>query len=265
MQLEDGAPVEYGLASPMACGDQQPGSRGSADARFASTHWSVVLGAGRPLPSDAEEALTRLCRDYWYPLYAYLRRRGYAAEEAQDLTQEFFARFLQKDYVCQADRQRGRFRTFLLSSLNHYLTNEWDKRNTVKRGGRYLFVSWEELGAEDHYAREPCHDLTPEKLYDRRWALALIDRTFKALRREYEVSGDLAMFDALEAQLVDHAETGPWAQVAVQLGLSEGAVKMRIHRLRRRFGEMLRAEVAETVGSPRELEEEMRYLFAVWD
>jgi len=232
---------------------------------FAATQWSVVLKAGRSSSSSAQAALSELCRGYWYPLYAYVRRRGYAHHEAQDLTQEFFTRFLQKDYVCQADRQRGRFRTFLLTALEHFVANEWDKRNTVKRGGRYLFVSWEELRAEDCYGAEPFHDLTPEKLYDRRWALALLDRTLKALRREHEISGDLAMFDALEAQLVHHAETGPWRQLAVRLGLSEGTVKMRVHRLRRRFGELLRVEVAQTVTSPAELEDEMRYLFALWD
>lgn len=249
----------------MSSSDQREGSRGSAEARFATTHWSVVLRAGRPLSSGAEDALARLCRDYWYPLYAYLRRRGYAPAQAQDLTQDFFARFLEKDYVRQADRQRGRFRTFLLSSLSHFLANEADRRATLKRGGRYLFVSWEELHAEEHYGQEPFHDLTAEKLYDRRWALALIDHTLDALRREHEITGDLALFDALQAQLVDHAETGPWAQVGARLGLSEGAVKMRVHRLRRRFGELLRAEVAQTVSSPAELEEEMQHLFAIWD
>ena len=144
----------------MASGDQPLGSRGSDEAHFATTHWSVVLRAGRPRPSDAQEALARLCRDYWYPLYAYVRRRGHSPEEAQDLTQEFFARFLEKDYVRQADRERGHFRTFLLSSLNHFLANEWDKHHAVKRGGQCRFVSWEELGAEHHYGCEPFHELT---------------------------------------------------------------------------------------------------------
>jgi RNA polymerase sigma-70 factor (ECF subfamily) len=249
----------------MANGDQQAGSCSSAEGQFATTHWSVVLRAGQPLSVDAGEALARLCGDYWYPLYAYVRRRGHAAAEAQDLTQEFFARFLEKEYVRQADRQRGRFRTFLLSALNHFLANEWDKRNRVKRGGGYLFVSWEELKAEDHYEREPFHGLTPEKLYDRRWVLILLNNTLKALRREHEIGGDLALFEALQGQLLDHEDAETAAHLGARLGLTEGAVKMRLHRLRRRFGELLRAEVADTVSSPDELEDEMRHLFTVWD
>ncbi len=232
---------------------------------FASTHWSVVLSAGRGDDTVSREALAKLCRTYWYPLYAFVRRRGNAPEEAEDLTQDFFAYFLEKECVQRVDPQRGRFRAFLLSSLRHFLENEWDKRRAVKRGGRCRFVSWEELGAETRYRLEPFHDLSADKLYDRRWAMRVIENAMATLRKEHESGEELAVFDALHAHLSDGAGTETYQQLAARLDLSEAAVKMRVLRLRRRFGELLRIEVAQTVTGPVELEEEMRHLLAAWD
>lgn len=250
----------------MGVGDHNPGSQsGVADPRFTTTHWSVVRRAGQAHQADADEALGRLCQDYWYPLYAYVRRRGYPVEEAQDLTQEFFARLIAKAYVQQADRERGRFRTFLLTALSHFLANEWDKRQTVKRGGRADFVSWDAIRAEDQYRGEPTCEVTAEKLYDRRWALALIEGALEALRQEYRGDGREQWFEALEGYLADDRRDAPWAELGARLGLSEGAVKMRVQRLRRRFGELLRDRVAQTVAGPEQLEAEMQYLLGVWD
>ncbi len=235
------------------------------DARFTTTHWSVVLQARSPPAASAERALAQLCQNYWYPLYAYVRRRGHAPPEAEDLTQDFFGRLLEKGSLQQVDRRRGKFRTFLLSSLDHVLANEWDKRRTLKRGGRCLFVSWDALHAEERYRREPFHDITAEKLYDRRWAMMVIERAIDALRREYESRQELQLFELLQPNLSAETRVEPLQEVAARLQLTEAAVKMRIHRLRRRFGELLRAEVAQTVSQPQELEEEMQHLLTVWD
>ena len=240
-----------------------PGS--SAGGAFATTHWSVVGKAGRTADREAEAALGRLCGEYWPPLYAYVRRHGHSREEAQDLTQEFFARLIGKQYVRQADRRRGRFRTFLLGALKHFLANEWDKLQTVKRGGREAFVSWDALRAEECFVQEPSHDVTAEKAYDRRWAVALLDQALRALRDECAPNGEDPLFNALQGRLVDPEPAAAWGTLAAQLGLSEGAVKMRAHRLRRRFGELLREEVGRTVSTPEELEEELRHLLSIWD
>jgi RNA polymerase sigma factor (sigma-70 family) len=246
----------------MASQEAHPWPSTGAGAKFGTTHWSVVLRAGGSDTACREEALARLCRDYWYPLYAFVRRRGYLAPEAQDLTQDFFAQLLGKQRLNQANPARGRFRTFLLNCLDHFLANEWDKQRTVKRGGRCVIVSLEELHAEDRYQREPFHELSPEKLYDRRWALTLLEKTVQRLRQEYVTSGDAASFDALQAYLSGGEKTALYKDLAKDLGITEAAVKMRVLRLRRRFGELLRAEIAETVSGPKELEAEMRDLFA---
>ena len=251
----------------MESGDPATTPPSSAGGAFATTHWSVVMDAGWAADGEGEAALSRLCREYWPPLYAYVRRRGHSPEEAQDLTQEFFARLIGKQYVRQADRQRGRFRTFLLGALKHFLANEWDKLKTVKRGGRQAFVSWEALHEEEPGIQEPFHEATADKEYDRRWAIVLLRQALEALRRECVGNGEPQLFDALRGRLVEPDATGApsWREQAAALGLSEGAVKMRAHRLRRRFGELLREAVSRTVSTPEEVEGEVRHLLSVWD
>jgi RNA polymerase sigma-70 factor (ECF subfamily) len=226
---------------------------------FDTTHWSVVQAAGQNSATSAGRALEELCRNYWYPLYSYVRRQGNSPEDAQDLTQEFFARFLEKESVKLADRERGRFRTFLLTSLKHFLVNEWTKRQAAKRGGGQVF-SLDEKAAESRYKIEPADKVTPETLYDQNWATALLDRAAERLRTEYQGFGKLALFEQLEALLRGDKSDVPYAQLAQQVGLSEGALKVAVHRLRHRYQEMLHTEVARTVSSPAEVEEELRYL-----
>ena len=239
-------------------------SPAAAGAYFKSTHWSLVRKACNLDSPTAVEALSQLCRDYWYPLYAFVRRRGYSPEDAQDLTQDFFARLVEKDFVQHADQARGRFRAFLLSSLEHFLHNEWDKRRTIKRGGQCFFVSWETLGAEDRYGKEPFSHLSADKLYERRWAMTLLEKATEALRWEHQAAGEQAVFDALVGFLSGNPNPEPYKDVADRLHLTEDAVRMRVHRLKRRFGKLLREEVAATVEAG-EIDDEIRHLFTVWD
>ncbi len=229
--------------------------------RFATTRWSQVLAAGQAPTSDSREALSRLCELYWYPLYAYVRRWGYDADEALDLTQGFFARLLEKHYLRAADPSRGRFRSFLLASLKHFLANERDRAGAVKRGGRATVLSLELENAEGRYSLEPPDLETPETVYERRWALALLERALLRLRREFEAAGRQALFARLEGYLTGERDTGPYRDLGEELGMSEGAVKVMVHRLRRRFGSLLREEISETVSSPDEVEDEIRELF----
>jgi RNA polymerase sigma-70 factor (ECF subfamily) len=226
---------------------------------FDTTHWSAVRAAGGNTSTGSRRALEELCRRYWYPLYCYVRRQGNSPEDAQDLTQEFFSRFLEKEHVKLADRERGRFRTFLLTSLKHFLVNEWAKRRAAKRGGGQVFSLDEQL-AEQRYGFEPVDDLTPEKLYDKNWASALLERTVQRLREEYAGFGKLSLFEQLQGLLRGEKADVPYADLAQRLDMSVGALKVAVHRLRHRYQEMLHAEVAETVGSPDEIEEELRYL-----
>jgi RNA polymerase sigma factor (sigma-70 family) len=231
--------------------------------RFATTRWSQVLAAGRADTRGSREALSRLCESYWYPLYVYVRRWGYDADQAQDLTQEFFTRLLEKHYLQAADPARGRFRSFLLASLKHFLSNERDRAGAVKRGGRATIVPLEIENAEGRYSLEPPDDETPETIYERRWALTLLERTLARLSREFEAAGKRAIFVRLEGYLTGEQETLPYADLAHELGMSEGAVKVMIHRLRRRFGALLREEVGDTVSTPAEVDDEIRQLFRV--
>jgi RNA polymerase sigma-70 factor (ECF subfamily) len=248
----------------MGNSDTKGSSPAAAGAHFKSTHWSVVRKACNLDSPSAVEALSQLCRDYWYPLYAFVRRRGYSPEDAQDLTQAFFTRLLEKRFIQHADQARGRFRAFLLSSLDHFLSNEWDKRKTIKRGDQCFFVSWEKLGAEDRYGQEPFSDLSAEKLYERRWAMTVLEKATEALRREHKAVGEQAMFEALLGFLSGTENQESYKDVAARLNLTEDAVRMRVHRLKRRFGKLLLEEVADTVEAG-EIDDEMRHLFAVWD
>jgi RNA polymerase sigma-70 factor (ECF subfamily) len=222
-----------------------------------------VLAAGKSDSTRAQAALAGLCETYWYPLYAYVRRRGYGPEDAQDLTQEFFARLLKQNWLAQADRQRGRFRTFLLAALSHFLANEWDKARAQKRGGAVQLVPLQLDTAETRYGHEPPDLLTPEQCYERRWALALLDRVLNRLRDENVAAGKRDAFEALKPCILGDRQNQPYAALAKQLDLTEGAVKVVVHRLRQRYRLMLRDEIAHTVATPAEVEEEMRYLVKV--
>lgn len=229
---------------------------------FSATHWSVVLEAGQHDLARSVAALERLCRTYWYPIYAFIRRRGADSHEAEDLTQAFFEFLLEKETLNKVDRRKGKFRTFLLAALTNFLANEWDKRQTLKRGGQRQIISLDEAVAEGLYLREPVESLTPEKLFERRWALALLEQVFARLKQDYEAGGKGELFAKLEPALTGEVAAGAVAGWAAELGMSEGAVKVALHRLRRRFGEVLRSEIAHTVSSPEEIADEIRHLFA---
>ena len=247
----------------MAQDNSADSTNGSRAEVFNTTHWSVVLQAGANDSPQAAEALASLCRAYWYPLYAYVRRQGRTVEDAQDLTQEFFARLLELNYLRSADRKRGRFRTFLLTSLKHFLINEWKRVNRKKRGSGQKILSLDEEMAESRFTAEPAVDQPPDALYDRGWAAVLLDRALVALRAELEQSGRRDLFDRLKVFVWGEKNALSYAAMAEQLGMTEGAVKVAVHRLRQRYGELLRAEVAQTVTTPVEVEEELRYLVSV--
>jgi RNA polymerase sigma-70 factor (ECF subfamily) len=231
---------------------------------FGTTHWSVVLTAGRSDTTQAQAALETLCQTYWYPLYAYMRRRGHSPEDAQDLTQEFFARLLAGNWVGDADRAKGRFRTFLLTALNRFLANEWDRQHALKRGGFAPVLSIDEELAESRFASEPAHNLQPDVLFERQWAMALLERTVARLREEYAATGRARLFECLQGCLAKDESALPYAEIAVRLNLTEAAIKMAVQRLRARYREILRAEIADTVSSPEEIEEEIRHLFSAF-
>ncbi len=230
---------------------------------FNTTHWSVVIQAGANDSPQAAEALASLCQAYWYPLYAYVRRQGHSMEDAQDLTQEFFARLLELNQLRSADRKRGRFRTFLLTSLKNFLINEWKRANREKRGGGQKILSLDEKMAESRFTAEPVVDQPPDALYDHGWAAVLLDRALVALRSEFAQSGKRDLFDRLKVFVWGEKNALSYAAMAEQLGMTEGAVKVAVYRLRQRYGELLRSEVAQTVTTPVEVEEELRYLVSV--
>ena len=240
---------------------QREGSAERLAGVFATTHWSVVLEAGQGEAEAASRALENLCRAYWYPLYAFIRRRGHDAHEAQDLTQAFFADLLARESFATAQPQKGRFRSFLLGAAQNFLGKQRERAQTLKRGGQCAFVSLDEEDAEGRYRHEPAHDWTPEKLFERRWALTLLDNTLAALREEYRRAGKTPHFDALQTFL--SAEAASYVEAASALRLSEGAVRVAVHRLRRRYGELLRAEIAQTVADAGEVEAEVAHLFTV--
>jgi len=237
-----------------------------APQRFETTHWSLVAAAQPDEVSltRAREALEELCRVYWYPLYAFVRSRGYSAADAQDLTQAFFARIIETGGLASADRERGRFRSYLLGAMKHFLANEWHRGQTQKRGGQVRFVEWDALDPEARYAgasNQPGSD-DPEHLFDREWALETIAGALQSLRDEMAEAGKSEQFEALRGSLTGEDDL-PRKEIAARLDMSEGAVKVALHRLRRRYGELLRAGIAETVSNEADLEDEMRYLVAV--
>jgi RNA polymerase sigma-70 factor (ECF subfamily) len=243
-----------------------PTSEAGAAARgpvFVTTQWSVVLTACRSDTTRAQTALEKLCRTYWYPLYAYVRRRGHPAPDAQDLTQAFFARLLERHWVGDADRERGRFRTFLLTAMSRFLADEWDKARAQKRGGGVAHVPIQLDTAETRYGHEPADNCTPEQGYERRWALTLLDTVLQRLRTEYENAGKGELFTGLNSCLVGSRESQPYSELAAKLDMNEGAVKVAVHRLRKRYRKLLRTEIAETMDATADVDQELHHLFAV--
>jgi RNA polymerase sigma-70 factor (ECF subfamily) len=228
---------------------------------FATTHWSIVLAARDRAEPGADDALASLCDLYWYPLYCYVRRCGHSADETPDLTQEFFARLLEKDFLAIVDPAKGKFRSFLLATCKHFLANERDRKRALKRGGGRTIQSLDAIDAEGRYRTEPTTGLTPEQLFERRWALALLQQVMGRLRADFESKGKGATFDHLRGFLVGEKGSG-YRSAAKALGLSEAAVKVQVHRLRQKYRELLYEEIGRTVGSPAEIEEEIRSLFA---
>jgi len=219
--------------------------------------------AGKTESASAEQALNQLCRTYWYPLYAFIRRKGHSPHDAQDLTQAFFARLLEKNYVAQADRERGRFRTYLLAALTHFLADEWDKARRLKRGGGREFVSFDAASAEERYRLEPIDQLDAAKLYERRWVTTLFDQVLARLEQEFRDSDKGELFDCLKSSLLADSDNPGYAELGSRLGLKEDAVKQAVHRMRRRYRELFREEIAQTVAGPGEVEDELKHLFAV--
>src|SRR3954470_15999964 len=227
---------------------------------FATTRWSVVLKAGASSPA-ADDALARLCRAYWYPLYAFVRRQGHSPHDAQDLTQGFFARLLEKNDLAAVDRSKGKFRSFLLAAMKHFLANEWDRARALKRGGGVTLISIDDAEAEGRYAHEAAEQSTAEQLFDRRWALTLLDQVLARLETEMAVAGKRATFDALKFSLTGE-QAAAYEEIARRLGTTEGALKVAIHRLRDRYRTLLREQIADTVGSTADVDEELRHLFS---
>ena len=226
-------------------------------ARFGTTQWSAVLRAGQ----GADEALLKLCQIYWPPLYAYIRRRGHPVHEAQDLTQAFFAHLLANQALRAVAPAKGRFRSFLLVSLKHFLDNEWHKAHALKRGGQHQFISWDRLKPDERELLDPGHSLTPERIYNRRWALMLLERVMNQLQNECAAARKADVFEKLRDSLTGDDRQKSYQQIATELNMSEGAVKVTVHRLRRRFGELVRAQIERTVDRPEEIDDELRQLF----
>jgi len=234
-----------------------------SNAWFVTTHWSVVLSAREKQSPASGAALETLCRTYWYPLYAYVRRQGHSPHDAQDLTQEFFARLLQKDYLQAAGRDKGRFRTFLIVALKRFLANEWDRARAQKRGGGQVLLSLDTETAEARYQTEPAADLSADRIFERRWALTLLDRAMTRLRDEFGAAGKAQDFEKLKPCLTADRGEIAYTEIARALGVNEPAARVAVHRLRKRFREVFREEIAHTVANPADIDDEVRYLVSV--
>ena len=247
----------------MNCSSDGVESTAKVPGLFTTTHWSVVLAASNPRSRASAHALETLCRTYWYSLYAFVRRQGHDTHDAEDLLQTFLARFLEKNFLMDVDRSKGRFRSFLLAALKHFLANEWDKANAQKRGGQAQFLSLEHEAAEGRYWEEPASEVTSETLYEQRWACVLLERVMQRLAEDFAAAGKGELFGALKAFLVGESRSETYAELANKFGVSEAALKMKVQRMRHRYQRLLREEIAHTVASPEEVEDEIRCLFRV--
>lgn len=230
---------------------------------FVTTHWSVVLAAGQGDSMKSTVALENLCSTYWYPLYAYVRRRGQEPEAAKELTQEFFARLLAKGLLAGVDPTKGRFRSWLLGVMNHFLAHEWARVCAQKRGGGQPAFSLDETRAEERYRLEPVDESSPEKIFDRRWAFTVLEQAEVRLRKEHEAAGKGELYSRLKAFVSMDGEAASYEEASQRLGLTPSAVKSAIHRLRQRYQESIREEIAQTVTSASEVDDEIRYLLSV--
>ena len=230
---------------------------------FVTTHWSVVLAAGQASSTSADQALEKLCRTYWYPLYAFLRRQGKGAEDAQDVTQDFFVRFLKKEFIGMADPARGRFRSFLLTCLKNFSAEQHRHAGRLKRGGGEVFLSWDDLTAEQRYLAEPRDDSPPESLYEKRWALTILETALARLGTELASAGKKQLFVELRGRLWGDPDAASYAELSTRLKMTEGALKVTTHRLRQRFRDLLREEVGATVASTEEIDDELGHLISM--
>lgn len=243
--------------------ENPPGTNPEVRSSFPTTNWGAVLHAGHTNSAQAAVALEKLCRAYWYPLYAYVRRQGHDAADAEDLTQTFFAHLFTEDALKGLDREKGRFRSFLVTALKNFLSGEHRRQAALKRAGAHRLISWDKATAEGLYRDEPDTTASPLLFFERRWALTLIDAALARLAQEAAESGRQQLFDRLQPCLTQETEPGFAERIAVEFNMTEGSVTVALHRLRRRFGELLRREVAYTVAGPEDIEEEIRHLFAV--
>ena len=263
LALSSGAALGYGVSATQEGYSSASTGQVIRQPAFVTTHWSAVIRAGRNDTTHARDALSRLCQTYWYPLYVYVRKRGHSPEDAKDLTQEFFSRLLARNWFGCADPQKGRFRSFLLSAMNHFLADEWDKARAQKRGGGVPAVPLQIDAAETRYCHEPADNVTPEQTYERRWAVELLAGVLNRLKDEYERDSKGALFAALNPCLVGERTAQPYARLAKSLSVTEGTVKAAVHRMRQRYRQLLREEIANTVASDDEVDEEMRHLSTV--
>lgn len=245
----------------MGVGPEADASQGARE--FRTTHWSVVLQAGASDSPEQRTALERLCRAYWYPLYSFVRRRGHGAHEAQDLTQAFFERILEKNFLADVSAEKGKFRSFLLAALQHFLANEWDRARALKRGGGGAIISLDEQDAEERFHFEPPDELTPEKAFERRWVESVLEQVLTRLRDEFNVAGYEDRFETLKIYLVEDKGSIPFSEMAGRLGITEPAVKGIVRRMRQRYREIFREEIAHTVCNPAEIDEEIRHVISI--
>jgi RNA polymerase sigma factor (sigma-70 family) len=249
---------------PMPLNDANSARAGSGGQVFATTHWSIVLRVGDGQSHDATQALEELCRTYWYPLYAFVRYKGHTHEEAQDLTQAFFAKLLEKNQISLADPARGRFRTFLLRSLENFLRTEHRDATTQKRGGGREIVSWDANAAAERYSSDCAEETSPTVVFERQWAAVLLESVLDMLRQEFSQSGKAELFEQLEPHLWEDETSSPYPRIAEALNMTGVSVRVTVHRLRRRFHELLRAQIAHTVESVDDVDDELRYLRRLW-
>jgi len=252
--------MPFGLPLPMVIDCVPNNMSGSPSPRFDTTSWSLVRAAADNPNAESRQALATLCQTYWPPVYAFVRRNGYDREQSQDLTQGFFAQLLEKRFLVDADQQRGKFRSFLLTAVKHFLANEWDREHALKRGGGRTSVSIDIITAERWYEPSVVAEGTPESLFERRWALSLLEQTLARLRQEYADAGKSSQFENLSPFLNKESGDQRYEKLADELGVAAGALRMSVHRMRRRYRELLREEISQTVSTSEEIDEEIRFL-----